>query len=498
MKANILVVDDTPGNLRLLMGILDKHGYEVRVASNGDLALRTVQSTPPDLILLDIKMPNMDGYQVCEHLKAEEWTRDIPVIFISALGEVVDKVKGFEMGGVDYITKPFQPEEVLARVETHLTLRKLQQSLQQEIVERTKAQDTLTEYKDHLEELVTERTAELQQALAEIQRLKDQLQAENIYLREEIKLEHNFDEIIGQSEELRSVLSKVAQVAPTNTPALILGETGTGKELIARAIHQASPRKDRSLVKVNCAALPVHLIESELFGHEKGAFTGAQTKQIGRFELAHKGTIFLDEIGELPPELQPKLLKVLQDGEFERLGSPRTIRVDVRVIAATNRNLEEEIRTGRFRQDLFYRLSVYPLSMPSLRERPDDIPLLVRSFVQKFGKKLGKQFETIPQKTMNALQQYSWPGNIRELENVIERAVITTQDNTTLCVDVPKARELRFETYNTLEEIEREHILRILKHTNWKINGEDGAALILGLHPNTLRFRMRKLGIHRP
>jgi transcriptional regulator with PAS, ATPase and Fis domain len=350
---------------------------------------------------------------------------------------------------------------------------------------------------DELQQEITERKRkerELQDSLAEIQRLQEQLQTENIYLREEIRLEHNFDEIIGQSEELRYVLSKVEQVAPTDTTVLIFGETGTGKELVARALHHASPRKDYPLVKVNCAALPAHLIESELFGHEKGAFTGAHTKQLGRFELAHRGTIFLDEIGELPLELQPKLLRVLQDGEFERLGSSQTIKVDVRVIAATNRNLKEEVRVGRFRRDVFYRLSVYPLSVPPLREHPNDIPLLVQVFVQKFSKKLGKQIETIPQKTMNALQQYPWPGNIRELENVIERAVITTQNNT-LCADLPKTPELRFEIYKTLEEVEREHILRILEHTNWKINGDDGAAFILDLHPNTLRSRMQKLGI---
>jgi formate hydrogenlyase transcriptional activator len=489
-KANILVVDDTPDNLRLLEGILTERGYEVRSAPGGALALRSVQAGVPDLILLDIIMPEMDGYQVCEQLKANERTRDIPVLFISALSEVVDKMKGFEVGGVDYITKPFQPEEVLARVETHLSLQCLRTHLEELVEART----------TELHREISERKRaeqQLQDSLVEIQRLKEQLQTENIYLREEIRLEHNFDEIIGQSEGLRYLLSKVRQVAPTNTTALILGETGTGKELIARAIHQASPRKDRSLVKVNCAALPVHLIESELFGHEKGAFTGAHIKQIGRFELAHEGTIFLDEIGELPLELQPKLLKVLQDGEFERLGSPRTIRVDVRVIAATNRNLEEEVRTGRFRRDLFYRLSVYPLSVPPLRERPDDIPLLVQSFLQKFSKKLGKQVEMIPQKAMDALQQYDWPGNIRELENAIERAIITTQDRR-LQIELPESPALALETTKTLEEVEREYIIQILKSKDWRIEGPKGAAIILGLHPNTLRFRMQKLGIKRP
>ncbi len=481
-QANILVVDDTPENLRLLMGILVEQGYRVRPVSSGSRALATIRSELPDLVLLDIKIPDMSGYEVCEQLKADERTCDIPVIFLSALNEVVDKLKGFEVGGVDYITKPFQPEEVLARVETHLTLQK---------------------YRDDLEELVEERTLELretnkqlQRSFEEIQRLKEQLQAENIYLREVIRLEHNFDEIIGQSEVLRYLLFKVEKVAPTDTTILIAGETGTGKELIARAIHAASPRKDRPLVKVNCAALPTHLIESELFGHAKGAFTGATAKRIGRFELADKATLFLDEIGELPMELQAKLLEVLQEGEFERVGSSRTIKVDVRVIAATNRNLEAEVRAGRFRQDLYYRLNVYLLSVPPLRKRPEDIPVLVRAFVQKLNKKLGKQIGTIPQHTMLALQRYAWPGNIRELENIIERAVITTPD-TTLRVELPQTPVLTLEKRQTLEELEREHILHILAETNWKINGADGAAAILGLHPSTLRFRMHKLDIKR-
>ncbi len=348
----------------------------------------------------------------------------------------------------------------------------------------------------HYEGFLQDITAR-KQAEVEIQQLKEQLQAENIYLREEIKLGHNFDEIIGHSQVLKQLLSKVEQVAPIDTTVLISGETGTGKELIARALHYTSPRKESPLVKVNCAALPAHLIESELFGHERGAFTGATARRIGRFELAQGGTIFLDEIGELPLELQPKLLRVIQEGEFQRVGSSKTLNSNVRVIAATNRNLKEEVGARRFRQDLFYRLSVYPLAIPPLRERAEDIPLLVQAFVQKFSKRIGKQIETIPQRTMDALQQYSWPGNVRELENVIERAVIITRDDT-LRVELPQEQTLTADTGKTLDEIEREYIIRVLELKNWRVSGPKGAAVILGLNEATLRSRMQKLGIQKP
>lgn len=348
----------------------------------------------------------------------------------------------------------------------------------------------------HYEGFLQDITAR-KQAETEIQRLKEQLQAENIYLRKEMKLEHIFDEIIGQSDRLKELLRKVEQVAPTDTTVLLFGETGTGKELIARALHHTSPRKDHPLVKVNCAALPAHLIESELFGHEKGAFSGATAKRIGHFEFAQGGTIFLDEIGELPLELQPKLLRVIQEGEYQRLGSSRTLKTDVRVIAATNRNLKEEIRAGRFRQDLFYRLSVYPLTIPPLRERIEDIPLLVQTFVEKFSKRLVKQIDTIPQRTMDALQQYSWPGNVRELANVIERAVIITQNNI-LRVELPQDQALTRDTGKTLDEIEREYILHVLESRNWRVSGPKGAATVLGLNEATLRSRMQKLNIQKP
>lgn len=340
---------------------------------------------------------------------------------------------------------------------------------------------------------------DLREALSEIKELKDKLEAERAYLQEEIKSQYNHENIIGQSNALNYIFYKVEQIGPTDTTVLILGETGTGKELVARAIHGLSPRKDRALVKVNCATLPANLIESELFGHEKGAFTDAHARQLGRFEVADGATLFLDEIGELPLELQPKLLRVIQDGEFERLGSSGTIKVDVRVIAATNRNLEEEVRKGRFREDLWYRLNIFPITAPPLRERMEDIALLLDFFVDKISKRLGKSIESIPVSVMNALQDYHWPGNIRELENVLERAVINSSGPKLHLVDELKKPPKDLTTAKkTLNEVEHDYIVRVLEQTHWKVSGRNGAADILGLNRSTLRARMRKLGIHQP
>jgi PAS domain S-box-containing protein len=354
--------------------------------------------------------------------------------------------------------------------------------LSAEIAERTRTQKTL------------------EKAYREIEQLKQEIQAASTYLQEEIKLEHDFETIIGQSRALKHVFSKVRQVAPTDATVLILGETGTGKELVARAIHDASPRSHRLLVKVNCAALPPSLMESELFGHEKGAFSGAHARREGRFELADKGTLFLDEIAELPMGVQAKLLRVLQEGEFERLGSSQTLCVNVRIIASTNRNLEEYVREDRFREDLWYRLNVFPITVPPLRERREDIPLLIQFFVDKSSKKVGRSIHTVTPETIKVLTQYAWPGNVRELENVIERAVIASPDNTLRLtgrleapVPVPwKGRR------KTMAETEKEYIRRTLAETRWRIGGKQGAARLLGLHPSTLRGRMRKYGIIKP
>jgi len=332
----------------------------------------------------------------------------------------------------------------------------------------------------------------------EVSKLKNQLQAENIYLQEEIKLAHHVDEIIGDSDAIKYVLFKIEQVGQTDSTVLILGETGTGKELVARAIHNQSLRKDRPLVKVNCAALSASLIESELFGHEKGSFTGASARKIGRFELADGATIFLDEIGELPLELQAKLLRIVQEGEFERLGSTKTLKVNVRILAATNRNLKAEVEKGTFREDLWYRLNVFPITVPPLRQRREDVSQLVEHFVSTLSKKVGKNITAISSATSKKLQSYSWPGNVRELANVIERAVINAQSSVLHIADqfepAPEASSI---STSTLEEVEREYIIRILDETLWKIEGSNGAAKRLGLHPSTLRTRMVKLGIQK-
>ncbi len=340
----------------------------------------------------------------------------------------------------------------------------------------------------------------LKNALSEIEQLKNRLQAENVYLQEQVSLNHQFEDILGQSQSLKTVLRQVEQVAPTATSVLILGETGTGKELFARALHNLSPRKNRPLVKVNCAALPANLIESELFGHEKGSFTGASARRIGRFELAHEGTLFLDEIAELPLELQSKLLRVLQEGEIERLGDSKAIRINVRIIAATHRDLKQMVSDKTFREDLYYRLSVFPLTLPPLRDRQHDISLLTQWFLNKYAQKMGKQINHIPQTVMDNLLSYQWPGNVRELENVIERAVILSPHQTLQISQLHNPQSNRGDDGNSLRslsDIEKSHIIKVLESTNWLISGENGAASILEMHPNTLRSRMSKLGIRR-
>jgi len=456
--ATVLIVDDEPLNVDLLEQELAAAGYRTLSAGSGEEAIAKAAKAAPDLVLLDVMMAGLDGYAVCERLKAAEATRAIPVIFLTALTDTFEKVRAFSAGAVDYVTKPFETGELLARVGTHIALRR-------EIEAHRRSRSTVH------------------------------------YLMEEIRSDR--DAMVGDSPALRHVLEQIAQVSTTDSTVLIQGETGTGKELVARAIHERSPRRERPLVKVNCAALPRDLVESELFGHEKGAFTGATQQRRGRFELADGGTLFLDEAGELPLEAQAKLLRVLQEREFDRVGGTRSLRTDVRVIAATNRDLHARVAAGGFRADLYYRLNVFPILVPALRERRDDIPGLVRHFAAKAARKLGRTLDGISPAFVERARAYDWPGNIRELENLVERAIIMSNggvlDAVELFLQAPPSGQAPSVAAGdaTLEEMERAHIRRVLERTRWVIEGERGAARILGLNPSTLRGRLRKLGIRK-
>lgn len=507
LSANILIVDDREENVMLLEEFLRDAGYTSVTATTQPREVCALhRKNHYDLILLDLQMPVMDGFAVMEELKSIETDSYLPVLVITA--QPAHKTRALQAGARDFIGKPFDLVEVRTRIHNMLEVQLLHRKLDN--------------YNKQLEETMQERTGDLLKAnvqltqeiaerkkvegslldtYAEIKRLKDQLEAENIYLEQEVAQQYNFGEIIGQSKILTQVFTQIEQVAPMNATVLLLGETGTGKGVVARAIHSSSTRKSRPLITVNCTTLPAALVESELFGRERGAFTGSDARQIGRFELADGGTIFLDEIGELPLELQCKLLRVIQDGEFERLGSPRTLKTDVRIIAATNRNLAEEVKNGKFREDLYYRLNVFPVTMPPLRQRKEDIPLLVNHFVAKFNKKIGKKIETVSKETLNALQEYHWPGNVRELESVIERAVIISQGTALQVLDrfdtFRKTEEPQGQEIKALVDLEHDHILQVLQKTGWRIEGKNGAAVILGLNASTLRARMRKYGIVR-
>ena len=442
----VFIVDDDRHTRESLSNLIRSAGLSAQTFSSAQEFLAAERPKAPSCLLLDVQLPGLSGLDLQREL-AKAGVK-IPIIFITGHGDIPTSVRAIKAGALEFLTKPVNREDLLHAI---------QQAIARDHRARQPNGDTGT---------------------------------------------HNFEEIVGTSAALTAVLKQVEVVAPTESTVLILGETGTGKELIARAIHTTSSRSRRPFVKLNCAAIPTGLLESELFGHEKGAFTGAIAQRIGRFELADGGTVFLDEVGEIPLELQTKLLRVLQEREFERLGSTRTLRTDARLIAATNRELQKMVEQRKFREDLFYRLNVFPIYVPALRERSEDIPLLVNHFAQRFARRMNRTIETIPVETMAALTRYPWPGNIRELQNLIERAVILSPgpvlqvplqdlDNCT----APRRDNGKDQT---LEAAERAHILAILNETRWVLAGPRGAAARLGMNRSTLQFRLKKLGIVRP
>jgi len=648
-QPTILIIDDKPANIGVLFDCLKEVGCRTLAARSGRDGVEQALLARPDLILMDVMMPDMNGLDACRVLKSHEATKQIPVIFMTALADTADKVRGFEAGAVDYVTKPLQHEEVLARVYTHLSIHRMRVNVdvftdlllriaQERNLEGiweigrefslsrpdfsyaalwfAKAFDpspgppdvlklhdgagrvdthpsqwkhewgdfslvpfeepligkaaglatqcafadetqwrrpewavkagmrayiaTPLTYKDSVlgvlasfynRSIKAEFTEKRKwhrilasylgvamanaRAFEEIDRLRQKLEMENEYLREEVKEAHSFGEIVGQSQALKRALDQVELVAPTDASVLILGESGTGKEIVARAIHERSHRANGPMTKVNCAAIPRELFESEFFGHAKGAFTGAVNDRPGRFERADGGTIFLDEVGEIPLELQSKLLRVLQEGSFERIGEEKTRTVNVRIIAATNKDLEKEVEAGKFRQDLYFRLSVFPLHLPPLRHRKEDIPLLAKYFIQQTCKKMGLPELTLKERHANELMAHTWPGNVRELQNAVERAVILSKGGK-LNFDLPEAKNSsppeapaaaapasmepepdKILSEDDWRELQRMNILRALMRSGWRIQGEGGAAELLGLKPTTLRSRMETFGIEK-
>ena len=439
----IYVVDDDASVREALSSLIRSVGWRVETFASAQEFLARPQADAPSCLVLDVQLPGLSGLDLQQELAKADI--QIPIIFLTGHGDIPTSVRAIKAGALEFLTKPFNDEDLL-------------DAIQQGI-----ARD--------------------QRALKQ----KGELAA------------HKFGDIVGTSAPLQNVLNQVEVVAPTDSTVLLLGETGTGKEIIARAILNVSSRSNRPFVKLNCAAIPSGLLESELFGHEKGAFTGAVSQKIGRFELANGGTLFLDEVGDIPLELQPKLLRVLQEQEFERLGSTRTLRVDVRLIAATNRDLEQMVAERQFREDLYFRLNVFPIRIPPLRERSEDISLLVQYYVDKYSQRMNKRIDVIPEETMAALCRYSWPGNIRELQNLIERAVIMTPGNVLQIQvsDLQESNRTLSTMAGTLEDVERQRILQALREAGAVIGGPHGAAVRLGLKRTTLLSKMQKLGISR-
>ena len=473
--ALVYVVDDDVSAREGVASLIRSAGLNTKTFASGQEFLASPRAQLPSCLVLDVNLPGLSGLEVQKVLIKSG--AHIPVIFLTGHGDIPMTVSAVKAGAVDFLTKPFDDEALLAAIRQTLT------------------SDQKEEARGEMSRVGDQVAVAAENALAYGRR-----QDQRLYLESSISSECTFEDIVGKSTALRKVLDQIATVAPTGSTVLLHGETGTGKELFARAIHNHSPRRESTFVRLNCAAIPSGLVESELFGHEKGAFTGALMQKKGRFELADGGSLFLDEIGDISLDLQPKLLRALQEREFERLGSTKTIHVDVRLIAATHRDLETMIRSNEFREDLFYRLNVFPIEIPPLRERREDIPLLVHYFVSRLARRMEKHIQTIPKQAMEALASAPWPGNVRELENFIERCVIVTPGDE-LKVPTPELRRSSVQTAappaSSFEEAGRQVIIDALKAASGKISGKSGAALRLGLKRSTLQNKMRKLNIRK-
>lgn len=487
-KSTIMIVDDQPENIKLLITYLKDSGFRILIAQSGKEALQRVKRVTPDIVLLDVKMPEMDGFETCRCLKQDEATRDIPVIFVTISAEVVDKLAGFKAGGVDYIAKPFEYEEVLARINTHLTIRKLQQRLQAQNVRLQENNERLK-----LEISIRKQTEE---ALKASKEERNHLKQENITLRSGIQDRYRFGKIIGKSPAMQEIYQAIVNASLSDVNVLVYGESGTGKELVAHTIHDLSERKKHAFVAVNCGAVPETLFEREFFGHRKGAFTGAITDKAGYFDRAHQGTLFLDEVAELSPTMQVKLLRVLQDGEYIPLGDTVSKIADTRIIAATNKDLRDQMRQGLIREDFFYRIRVAVINVPPLRERKEDIPLLIEHFLSQYGK--SKKSPTIPGRIVETLCAYNWPGNIRELQNELQRYL--TEQRLEFA-DRPNDRMVAgnenidlegLSLYAAMNEFEKRLIIKAFEYHH---GNRKNTAATLGIDRKTLYKKLKKYGV---
>ena len=486
--APIYLVDDDVSVRESVGSLIRSAGFRAKTFASAQECLAGLQAEVPSCLVLDVQLPGLSGLDLQQQLAKADV--QVPIIFLTGHGDIPMTVRAIKAGALEFLTKPCDGEDLL-------------NAIRQGIARHQGARQQSRNLAQHSFDGSIGASAGLSEnAYGEITELKDKLAPEKLYLGEETRSEANFEGIVGQSPALREVLQLVEMVAASDSTVLLLGETGTGKELIARAIHNRSPRKQRAFVKLNCAAVPSGLLESELFGHERGAFTGAITQRAGRLEVADQGTLFLDEVGDIPLEIQPKLLRVLQEREFERLGSTRTKKVDVRIVAATHRALEEMIVEKQFRLDLYYRLNVFPISIPPLRERPEDIPLLVRHFVRQFAQRMNKTIDAISSETMEALSRYPWPGNIRELQNVIERAVVVYEKGKLSVKKSWLSRECFLtepatQLFRRSVMEERKMIGAALAETRGRVSGPSGAAAKLGIPPSTLESKIRSMNINK-